>query len=73
MKVKLNTYKESPSVISIEWEHNSFEESVVDELFKEGGVFAKRFGNCIHLEAMDKELETIINKYFKRKYLNDDN
>ncbi len=67
MKAKLQLYKEDTPKISIFWENN-FERSVVEGVFEnESKVLALRFANCIVLERMDKELEKIINKYFKNK------
>lgn len=66
MKVELIKYTEAPDVISLEWDPG-FEQSVIDQVLGEEQVLAWRFSNCIHIEKMDDELSTIIEKYFKKK------
>ena len=65
MKAKFIKYVDG-EVIHIIWE-NEFEESVINSIFGDGSVLARKYGNCIQLDKMDEKLEKIIYKYFKKK------
>ncbi len=69
MEIKLNIYEEDKPDLMLSWEiRDGFEESIINSVFgQDNSILAQRYGSSIRLTKMDKDLEVLIERYFKDK------